>query len=94
MTTGTPTSAFRYDRYDVDTDNDADPTWRRLQDEAPRYRNDEHGFGAISRWDDVRPALFDWDTYRSGRGTVLLALEPDCRVPVRLEGPRLRDRPL
>jgi len=81
MTAGAPTSALRYDPYDADIDNDPYPTWRRLQDEAPLYRNDEHGFWAVSRWDDVRDALLDWNTYRSGRGTVLEIVKAGVEIP-------------
>lgn len=72
---------LRYDPYDVEIDVDPYPTWARLRDEAPLYRNDEHGFWALSRWDDVRPALFDWDTYRSGRGTVLEIAKAGVEIP-------------
>ena len=72
---------IRYDPYDIDIDNDPYPTWSRLRDEAPLYRNDEHGFWAVSRWDDVRPALLDWDTYRSGRGTVLEIVKAGVEIP-------------
>jgi cytochrome P450 len=71
----------RYDPYDHAIDDDPYPTWTRLRDEAPLYRNDEHGFYALSRWDDVRPALLDWDTYRSGRGTVLDVVRAGVEIP-------------
>ena len=70
-----------YDPYDVDIDNDPYPTWTRLRDEAPLYRNDELDFYALSRWDDVRPALFDWESYRSGRGTVLEIVKAGIEIP-------------
>ncbi len=70
-----PRPAVWYDPYDVEIDNDRYPTWKRLQDESPLYWNEEHGFWAISRWDDVRASLLDSDTYRSGRGTVLEILK-------------------
>jgi cytochrome P450 len=76
-----PASSVRYDPYDVDIDDDPYPTWARLRDEAPLYRNDEHDFYALSRWDDVRPALLDWDTYRSGRGTVLEIVKAGVEIP-------------
>ena len=63
-----PTDVY-YDPYDVDIDDDPYPVWKRLRDESPLYRNDEHDFFALSRWDDVEPALIDWETYRSGKGT-------------------------
>jgi cytochrome P450 len=70
-----------YDPYDVDIDDDPYPTWTRLRDEAPLYRNDDHDFYALSRWDDVRPALLDWGTYRSGRGTVLEIVKAGVEIP-------------
>lgn len=81
MSQRAPISAVHYDPYDVDIDIDPYPTWSRLRDEAPLYRNDEHDFYALSRWDDVRAALFDWDTYRSGRGTVLEIARAGVEIP-------------
>jgi cytochrome P450 len=71
----------RYDPYDLAIDEDPYPTWHRLRDEAPLYRNEEHGFWALSRWDDVKPALLDWDTFRSGRGTVLDVVQSGIEIP-------------
>ncbi len=81
MTSNTPATDLRYDPYDAGIDDDPYPTWRRMRDEAPLYRNDEHGFWALSRWDDVRPALLDWETYRSGRGTVLEVVKSGVEIP-------------
>ena len=81
MTSSTPASAVRYDPYDLDIDDDPYPTWSRLRDDHPLYWNEEHGFWALSRWDDVRPALLDWDTYRSGRGTVLDIVKAGIEIP-------------
>ncbi|MDH3705492.1 MAG: cytochrome P450 [Acidimicrobiia bacterium] len=60
-----------YDPFDTDIDRDAVAVWRRLRDEAPLYRNDEHDFWALSRYDDVLAGLLDVDTYLSGYGTTL-----------------------
>jgi cytochrome P450 len=79
--TPTPTAAVHYDPYDVDIDDDPHPTWARLRDEAPLYRNEALDFYALSRWDDVKPALIDWDTYRSGRGTVLEIIQAGVEIP-------------
>jgi cytochrome P450 len=64
-------SAIHYDPYDREVDADPYPTWRRMRDEAPCYRNDEYDFWAISRFQDVYDASIDVDTYSSARGTVL-----------------------
>ena len=81
MSTSTHAEPIHYDPYDVAIDRDPYPTWARLRDEAPLYRNEEHGFWALSRWDDVRAALVDWDTYRSGRGTVLEIVKAGVEIP-------------
>ena len=79
--TPTPTAAVRYDPYDVDIDDDPYPTWRRLREESPMYRNDELDFYALSRWDDVKPALLDWESYRSGHGTILEIISAGVEIP-------------
>ena len=81
MSATTPEAEIHYDPYDVDIDDDPYPTWRRLRDEAPLYRNEELDFFALSRWDDVKPALADWKTYRSGRGTVLDIIRAGIEIP-------------
>ena len=81
MSTSTHAEPIHYDPYDVAIDRDPYPTWARLRDEAPLYRNEEHGFWALSRGDDVRAALIDWDTYRSGRGTVLEIVKAGVEIP-------------
>jgi cytochrome P450 len=70
-----------YDPYDAAIDDDPYPTWRRLRDDAPLYRNDTLDFYALSRWDDVKPALIDWETYRSGHGTVLEIIQSGIEIP-------------
>jgi cytochrome P450 len=65
-----------YDPYDPIVDRDPHDTWRRLRDEAPLYRNERLDFYALSRYDDVLAALLDWETYSSGRGTLLELIDP------------------
>ncbi|HEY5700445.1 MAG TPA: cytochrome P450 [Acidimicrobiales bacterium] len=94
MTTTSAASAPHYDPYDLAIDDDPYPSWRRLRDEAPLYRNDELDFWALSRWDDVRPALTDWETYRSGRGTVMDIIRADIELPpgiILFEDPPIHD---
>ena len=59
-----------YDPYDFEIDNDPYRVWKRMRDEAPLYYNEKYDFYALSRFDDVEPALVDWETYRSGRGSI------------------------
>ena len=67
---------LHYDPYDYDTDRNPHPVWKRLRDEAPLYFNEEHGFYALSRYQDVLDGLLDWETYSSARGTVLEIIQP------------------
>jgi cytochrome P450 len=60
-----------YDPYDVTINADPYPTYRRLRDEAPLYRNEPHDFYAVSRYAEVERALKERDTFISGRGSVL-----------------------
>ena len=94
MTPTTPAGTVHYDPYDVDIDDDPYPTWRRLRDESPLYRNEALDFYALSRWDDVKPALLEWDTYRSGRGTVLEIISAGVEIPpgiILFEDPPIHD---
>jgi cytochrome P450 len=68
-----------WDPFDTDIDDDPHPTWRRLRDEAPVYRNDKHDFFALSRYADVEAAHRDPRTFSSARGTVLELMGSDLR---------------
>ncbi len=73
--------AVYYDPYDFDIDTDPYPVFRRLREEAPLYYNDKHDFFALSRFHDVEPALVDWRTYSSARGTLLELIKADVDMP-------------
>jgi cytochrome P450 len=79
MMTTTPSSDLYYDPYDYAIDAAPHPIWRRMRDEAPVYRNDEHDFYALSRYDDVMAASIDVETFSSAHSTVLsfMTAEPD-----------------
>jgi len=51
--------------------NGAEGTYKRLRDEAPLYRNEELGFYALSRYEDVAAAYKDWQTFTSSKGIML-----------------------
>ncbi len=57
--------------------------YRRLRDKAPVYHNEKYGFWALSRYEDVAPALKDSQTYSSARGITLdmYLAEPDPTQP-------------
>ena len=67
----THTDELSWDPYDWDLHADSHPTWRRMREEAPLYRNDEYDFWALTRFHDVMDAIVDWRTYSSGKGDIL-----------------------
>jgi cytochrome P450 len=77
----TSDSDVYYDPYDFDIDADPYPVWKRLRDEAPLYWNEKYEFFALSRWDDVDAAMLDWQTYLSGRGSVLEIIKAGVEIP-------------
>jgi len=77
----TETSDIYYDPYDAEIDVDPYPVWRRMREEAPLYYNEPYDFFALSRFDDVEPCLVDWDTYRSGRGSILELIKAEFEIP-------------
>jgi cytochrome P450 len=80
MTTKSDTGIY-YDPYDFEIDTDPYPVWKRMRDEAPLYYNEKYDFFALSRYADVEPAMVDWETYRSGRGSILELIRADFEVP-------------
>jgi cytochrome P450 len=66
-----------WDPFDVELIDEPYPTWRRMRDEAPVYRNDRHDFWALTRFADVEAAHRDPHTFSSARGTVLEIMGPD-----------------
>jgi cytochrome P450 len=66
-----PTADPYWDPYDTEIDENPYPVWKQLRDASPVYRNEEHDFWALSRFDDVEAAHKDPATFSSGHGTVL-----------------------
>lgn len=90
----TSSSGLYYDPYDFEIDADPYPVWKRLRDEAPLYYNDKYDFFALSRWDDVEKGLVDWQTYRSGRGSILELIKANVELPsgiILFEDPPVHD---
>ena len=71
------------DPFSEDFFNDPFNTYRRLRDHAPVYYSEKYGFWALSRYEDVAPALKDFQTYSSARGITLdmYLAEPDPTQP-------------
>lgn len=72
------TLVLRFDPYDPATQRDPYPVYRRLRDEAPVYRDEERGFWALSRFEDVLWAAHEPARLCSGEG---IALEGHARSP-------------
>jgi cytochrome P450 len=77
----TTASGVYYDPYDFEIDTDPYPVWKRLRDKAPLYYNDTYDFYALSRFADVEPALVNWRTYISSKGTVLELIKRGVEMP-------------
>jgi cytochrome P450 len=80
MTVATDPEIY-YDPYDFEIDADPYPLWKRMRDEAPLYWNEKYEFYALSRFDDVDAAMLDWQTYISGRGSVLEIIKAGVEIP-------------
>src|ERR1700736_4209310 len=75
-----------YDPFSLETQLDPYPSYARLLEHAPVYRNPERGFYALSRYADVQDAFRDWQTYSSAGGVTVDDL-------LELTGPSFRPPP-
>lgn len=64
-------TSVTYDPFSYEIHDDPYPIYARLRAEEPAYFNAEHGFWALSRYEDVRAALLDHETYCSSLGFTL-----------------------
>lgn len=67
-----------YDPYDYAIHEDPYPTYARLREEAPLYRNDDRGFWALSRYADVIAAFRDSARFSNGHG---VSIDPSASGP-------------
>ena len=65
-----PTDVY-WDPFDYALHADPHPTWKRMREEAPLYRNERHDFWALTRFQDVLDASLDWKNFSSARGDLL-----------------------
>jgi len=72
------TSDVILDPYDYHFHEDPYPYYKRLRDEAPLYRNEELGFWALSRHQDVREGFRNSTTLSNRDG---VSLDPISRGP-------------
>lgn len=67
-----------YNPYAYEIHEDPYPTYARLRDEAPFYRNDQLDFWALSRHEDVNSAFRDSATFSNSHG---VSIEPSAWGP-------------
>lgn len=73
-----PTTAIAYSPYAYEIHEDPYPTYARMRDEAPVYRNDELDFWALSRHADVMAGFRDSARLSSSHG---VSLDPAATGP-------------
>ncbi|MGI8335585.1 cytochrome P450 [Actinomadura scrupuli] len=66
-----PSPQVSYNPYDYVIHEDPYPTYHRLREEAPLYRNTDLGFWALSRHADVAGAFRDHERYSNINGVTL-----------------------
>jgi hypothetical protein len=71
----------RFNPFSYEFHDDPFPVYRQLRDEAPAYHDDDLGYWALSRYDDVAHALHDPDTFCSRFG---ITLEEGSALPMLL----------
>jgi cytochrome P450 len=78
---GDATTDVYYDPYDVGINADPYPTYERLREDAPVYRNDQYDFWALSRHEDVQKALTNWQTFSNTRSDILDIIKAGVELP-------------
>ena len=76
-------AAIDYNPFSYALHEDPYPVYKRMRDEAPVYHNEEYGFWALSRFEDIRNAFADWETFSSAQGISLedtTAYSPDMII--------------
>jgi len=79
----TATTDLRWDPFDRTLHTDPYAVWKRMRDEAPVYHNEQYGFYALSRFDDVLDASLDTETFSSEHGITLDAITDEPWAPPR-----------
>ena len=74
----TAATGLVYDPYAYEIHEDPYPTYARLRDEAPVYRNDERAFWALSRHADVMAAFRDTERFSNRHG---VSIDPAASGP-------------
>lgn len=74
-------TSVEWDPYDPELVRNPWSVFARLREEMPLYHNVEHGFFALSRFDDCQRGLSDTDTFHSGQGVILEVIKAGHRMP-------------
>ena len=72
------TEPLVYDPYAYEIHEDPYPTYARLREEAPVYRNDLRNFWALSRHEDVMAAFRDSERFSNAQG---VSIDPAASGP-------------
>ena len=70
-----------YDPFSAAFQDDPFPVYRDLREQAPVYRSEKWGFWALSRFEDVRAAARDHETYLSFEGIDIDDTATDMSAP-------------
>ena len=81
-------SAINYDPTDWATQIEPYDTYRRLREEAPVYHNEELGFWALSRFEDVWDAHLDFETFSSAWGQTLEKVMSPLPLMISMDPPK------
>ena len=73
-----PGDELVYDPYAYELHEDPYPTYERLREEQPLYRNEDLGFWALSRHADVIEGFRDWERLSNAHG---VSLDPAASGP-------------
>jgi cytochrome P450 len=64
-----------YSPFSRETAHNPFPVYQQLRDEAPVYHNEQVGFWALSRYEDVVAAHLDTDTFSSAHGVTIEGMD-------------------
>ena len=64
-----------YSPFSRETAHNPFPVYKQLRDEAPVYHNEQVGFWALSRYEDIVAAHLDTDTFSSAHGVTIEGMD-------------------
>jgi cytochrome P450 len=71
------TTTLVFDPFSREFFDDPYDLYRRMRDDAPVYFNEQYGFWALFRYEDVTRAHKDWETFSNSHGVDLISLRLD-----------------